>query len=526
MSSIINPSDSVLSFRDIPPHRSHARIPVEEPPTRLLYKPNHDLQFDLEMAQRRGDKESKPQSAQDPLPYGDEGSETKADDQETIPTGLEFGSKLESEHPFDEETLNSLLLPPSPEYYPGFERELRPNAIYLYNRSVGLLKTEQIISHVLQTVSVRDLEFEHLEWIDDFSCVLAFASKSAAIDAFSALLLKPDEVEGENGLSEAIDFLSLSTPTPPSQDVLVAAADFIFTLRPSKPLASNLFATSQPNAILHPDRPEKLVPFIRFATAFDIKRRNAKDHSLFYVLHGARAGRDGVHADRAKPPPQPAKRRRVSNNSSGLADLPGRWSHADPSDIPASHSRQISRLPSGRGSGGNHRRSGMLPTSADLDDELDRFMARGATSANPDETAAEDGEEQRLADNRPSKRHERARDLDSEPERFNEEDLFPRSRLGGGNLDDRIELFAAPDSQRQYRPRSPSEDGLRTWIVQSDQQANEEELGEDEELVDEYVEMIDEETGQKIKRLIQSRRRKSRLPALKSGWGSSHGRLI
>lgn len=404
------------------------------------------------------------------------------------------------------------VLPPSPEYYPGLERELRPSAIYLYNRSVGLLKTEQIITHVLQTIKIREPKFEHLEWIDDFSCVLAFADKPAAIEAFGSLLLKPDEVEGENGVAEAIDFLSLSTPTPPSRDVLAAAADFVFALRPSKALASGLFATSQPNPLLHPDRPEKLVPFIRFATSFDVKRRNAKDHSLFYVLHGARAGRDGVQADRAAALTQPSKRRRgTGQTSSGLADLPGRWPQADQSSSPP---RQLSRLPSGRRTARNGR--SQAATAADLDDELDRFMSRGSKSANPD--GADDDASEDLADNRPSKRQER--DPDSEPEQFNEKDLFPRSRLGasGGNLDKPVELFTSTDGEAVHRHRSPSEDGLRTWIVQSDQHANDEELGEDEELVDEYVEMIDEETGQKIQRLIQSRRRKSRPRGLESSW--------
>lgn len=408
------------------------------------------------------------------------------------------------------------VLPPSPEYYPGFERELRSNAIYFYNRSVGLLKTDQIISHVIQTVNTRDLNFEHLEWIDDFSCVLAFADQSAAIGALTTLLLNPDEIEGENGLAEAIDYLSSTAPVPPSGDVLAAAAEFVFTLRPSKPLASTLFDNGQPNALLHPTRPEMLVPFVRFASTFDVKRRNAKDHSLFYTLNGQRAGRDRVQAGHAPSLPRSSKRRRNMDSAGGSVDQSHRWSHAEHDEEPSLHSRLMARLPaSRRGDGPDRRRA--VAMAADLDDELDRFMSRGSTSGIAGEELgrpAEDGSEDEYApEYRPMKRHE-----PEEVEQFAKEDLFPRSRLGvgGGNLD----LFPL-ESHEIKQPQSPSEDPLRTWIVQSDARDEgheEEELGPDEELVDEYVEMIDEETGKKIKRLTQSRRRKNR--------GLSYGRLI
>lgn len=41
--------DSILSFRDIPPHRSRRPNHEEVAQGRLLYKPSHDLQFDLEV---------------------------------------------------------------------------------------------------------------------------------------------------------------------------------------------------------------------------------------------------------------------------------------------------------------------------------------------------------------------------------------------------------------------------------------------------------------------------------------------
>ncbi|EGG07006.1 uncharacterized protein MELLADRAFT_86141 [Melampsora larici-populina 98AG31] len=501
------PPDSILSFRDMPPHRSEVN-PQASSASRLLYKPSYDLQFDLEMAQRRSEKEPRQDELpHPPLSYDDEGQEGDDTSNGLEPNGVEFGSKLETENVFDEETLNSLLLPPSPEYTPGLERELRPNAIFLYNRSVGLLKTEQIISHIIQMVKTRELNFEHLEWIDDFSCVLAFKDKSAAIEAFTTLLLKPDEVEGENGLAEAIDFLSC-VPSRPTQDVLAAAADFVFALRPSKPLASSLFETNKPNPLLQPTRPEQLVPFIRFATSLDVKRVRARDHSLFYVLHGDRAGRDGVSTQKASSSfHQSSKRRRVDNPSSRR---PG------PDDETWSRNRPIARLPSDRRDGRSRHRG--AATAADLDDELDRFMCQASTSNDQDGINDHDdgrpGSDDEDSHQRRSKRHE------PEREQFSKEDLFPRSRLGagGGNLNDEV-------SEDKERQRTPPEDGLRTWIVQADGQTNEEELGEDEELVDEYVEMIDEETGKKIKRLTQSRRRKSRSSGNK-GRGSSFGRLF
>ncbi|KAI9628637.1 hypothetical protein KEM48_011593 [Puccinia striiformis f. sp. tritici PST-130] len=55
-----------------------------------------------------------------------------------------------------------------------------------------------------------------------------------AIEAYTGLLVKPDEVEGDNGIPEAFDYLSTLDSSP---EVYAAAYEFLCTNRPAKPFS-------------------------------------------------------------------------------------------------------------------------------------------------------------------------------------------------------------------------------------------------------------------------------------------------
>ncbi|OAV92634.1 hypothetical protein PTTG_05000 [Puccinia triticina 1-1 BBBD Race 1] len=343
-----------LSFRDFPANPNGIV-------RRKLYKPASDLQFDLEMARRAskitGDK---------PV---DEASDQLRPAEAVKSELIEFG--LSSQQPaIDEQTLEQLSIPPPLKYRLSLERELRSDAIFIYNRSIALLKTEQIISHVLQLLTGRKTTFNHLEWVDDFSCVLAFASEADAIEAFTGLLVRPDEVEGENGLPEAFAYLSSRDSTP---EVYAAAYEFVCAHRPAKPFSERLFEANRKNNFFHPTQPAQLIPFVRFATSTDVKDSRARKQSMFYALNGAGAGQEGVLAESAGPIFSATNQRRNPSLSQRASpNLPNIFDHLPAH--PVTHQLPKNPLPK--------RASKPKVTKArpaklgELDDELARFMTK------------------------------------------------------------------------------------------------------------------------------------------------------
>ncbi|KNE92235.1 hypothetical protein PSTG_14329 [Puccinia striiformis f. sp. tritici PST-78] len=255
-------------------------------------------------------------------------------------------------------------IPPPLKYQIGFERELRPSAIFIYNRSIALLKTNQIISHILHLLAGRKTVFKHLEWIDDFSCVLAFGSGPDAIEAYTGLLVKPDEVEGDNGIPEAFDYLSTLDSSP---EVYAAAYEFLCTNRPAKPFSESLFEANPKNKFNVPKRPEQLIPFIRFATTSDVKNSRARTESMFYALNGLGAGQEDVSS---------VTTGKISKKQQRTKTSLGRRMYPDPPDPistqPVDQLRPVKPLPK---SAAKAKRSAR-PSIGILDDELARFMTK------------------------------------------------------------------------------------------------------------------------------------------------------
>ncbi|KNZ56793.1 uncharacterized protein VP01_2316g2 [Puccinia sorghi] len=304
-------------------------------------------------------------------------------------------------------------VPPALQYQPGLERDLRPNAIFIYNRSIALLKTDQIISHVLQLlVGRKATTFRHLEWVNDFSCVLAFASGTDAIEAYTALLVRPDEMEGENGLPEAFAYLAAEDS---SVEVHTAAYEFVCTHRPSKPFSESLFEANPKNKFHSPTRPEQLIPFIRFATNADVKDSHARKQSMFYALNGDGAGQEGV----------------MSEHAGSIYPTRG---HKPVSPHPLSgpavnHARSVKPLPKSK-----QKTQRSRPTTLGMmDDELARFMAKTI--------------EVKPSTDRPNRKREREEQaIDAETEQQGEE---------GEEETAQIENGSSPSRKRRM-PSSPS----------------------------------------------------------------------
>ncbi|PLW06385.1 hypothetical protein PCANC_26864 [Puccinia coronata f. sp. avenae] len=407
-----------LSFRDFPASRNgHVR--------RKLYMPNHDVQFDLEMARRT----SKATENKSPAEDSEQSHSTEAVKSESI----EFG--LISQHPaIDEETLEKLPIPPPLNYQLGLERELRPNAIFIHNRSIALLKTGQIISHVLQLLDGRNTTFKHLEWVDDFSCVLVFASGTDAIEAFTGLLVRPDEVEGENGLPEAFAYLSSEES---SVDVYTAAYEFVCTHRPAKPFSESLFEANPKNNFHRPTQPEQFIPFVRFATSSDVKNSQARKRSMFYALHGDGAGQEGVLSARADPIFPTPKRQ----NKAPLAQDHSLDSSDPPLAARVENLRPVRSLPRSKPKVNRAR----PVTLGKMDDELARFTTKTIdVKPSTDRTSRKRERDEQIID---AEEQEATTEVETTPSRKRRMpspsvikplvELLPdRPKTGGGNLRD------------------------------------------------------------------------------------------
>lgn len=204
----------VLSYQDL-----------EEvgPARRMLYRSkNHDDDdFDAIMAQRRreaGEPEEAVDGADAEAEKAAERQEANEDETVGFGTGVAVDDELLKDlrsfpragpgaSHADRASSGRTAVPPMPKLYRGFVRDLRPQAIFLTSKLFGLLPTGSILrwaSTHLQSAGIRS---EGLEWISDWSLVLVFPSQQTAVRAFERLLLHPDEIEGENGVPEAFDYL-------------------------------------------------------------------------------------------------------------------------------------------------------------------------------------------------------------------------------------------------------------------------------------------------------------------------------
>ncbi|EIN10268.1 hypothetical protein PUNSTDRAFT_84186 [Punctularia strigosozonata HHB-11173 SS5] len=192
----------------------------------------------------------------------------------------------------------------------------RNNALLLQGTPIGSLPTSRLFAYATHF----DAKPMGLEWVDDTTCVLVFASKAAARTAHRHLQKSAAEEDDDDGFVTA-------KPVPvtfwPPEEVI--------------------------NRTLGKGEGLKGVIRMRWARKDDVKKKGAKKTSQFYRKHGEKAGKE------------------VWNPITGRVEAP-------PGDDNYSQKRR--------------RRSSPLPGTAELDDDMDRFLAEG--SPPPDEEIIED----------------------------------------------------------------------------------------------------------------------------------------
>jgi hypothetical protein len=150
----------------------------------------------------------------------------------------------------------------------------RPNALLLHGQPISHLPTKYIFEYVTHF----DAKPLGLEWIDDTSCVLLFASSVAATTALSRLQRTASETPDEGGFVHAKSVPMAFWPPKERIDASLGKGEGL-----KGPL------------------------LLRWAEVTDVKERGARNRSEFYRRHGV-DGQAGGEARREDA--QEAKRRR------------------------------------------------------------------------------------------------------------------------------------------------------------------------------------------------------------------------
>ncbi|TDL29167.1 hypothetical protein BD410DRAFT_686018, partial [Rickenella mellea] len=139
---------------------------------------------------------------------------------------------------------------------------LRSNAILLHGSPIAHLPTARIFAYTAHF----DVKPMGLEWLDDTTCVLVFATKALAKGAYRSLQKSPVE--------------------EPDDDGFITAKPIPVTLWPPE---------ERINKTLGVGEGLKGVIGMRPAREDDVKKKGAKKESQFYKKHGETAGKE-VHA--------------------------------------------------------------------------------------------------------------------------------------------------------------------------------------------------------------------------------------
>jgi Nuclear cap-binding protein subunit 3 len=150
----------------------------------------------------------------------------------------------------------------------------RPNALLLHGHPIAHLPTKRIFEYVTHFGA----EPLGLEWVDDTTCVLLFASSVAATTALSQLQRTSSEMPDEHGFVQAKSIPMAFWPPKERIDVSLGKGEGL-----------------------------KGTLLLRWAEVTDVKKRGARNRSEFYRRHGV----DGQPSGEARrEDAQEAKRRR------------------------------------------------------------------------------------------------------------------------------------------------------------------------------------------------------------------------
>jgi len=150
----------------------------------------------------------------------------------------------------------------------------RSNALLLHGQPIAHLPTKRIFEYVTHF----DAKPLGLEWVDDTTCILLFASSAAATSALSRLQRTLSEMPDERGFVHAKSIPMAFWPPKERIDASLGKGEGL-----------------------------KGTLLLRWAEATDVKKRGARSRSEFYRMHGV----DGQQSGEARREDvQEAKRRR------------------------------------------------------------------------------------------------------------------------------------------------------------------------------------------------------------------------
>ena len=149
----------------------------------------------------------------------------------------------------------------------------RPNALFLRGKPISHLSTKLIFEYITH-FEAKPLG---LEWVDDTTCVILFASSVAAATAFSLLQRTASETPDESGFVHAKSIPMAFWPPKERIDASLGKGEGL-----------------------------KGTLLLRWAEVTDVKQRGSRSRSEFYRKHGV----DGPSVDAGREDGQEAKRRK------------------------------------------------------------------------------------------------------------------------------------------------------------------------------------------------------------------------
>jgi hypothetical protein len=171
----------------------------------------------------------------------------------------------------------------------------RNNAILFNGEPISHLPTARLFAYATHF----DAHPMGLEWVDDQTCVLVFASKKDAREAFPKLT-KPVATCVNLAAESSLDDVAPMTVDDPVDPDYTSARPFPVALWPPEERINQSLGQGQ--RLKGPIR-------MRWARVDDVKKKGAKHASQFYKKHGSTAGKE-LFNGRDLPPTQPAKRKR------------------------------------------------------------------------------------------------------------------------------------------------------------------------------------------------------------------------
>ncbi|KAF8583960.1 hypothetical protein K439DRAFT_1180838 [Ramaria rubella] len=256
----------------------------------------------------------------------------------------------------------------------------RPNALLLQGPPITQIPTARVFAYA----TYFDAHPIGLEWVDDQTCVLVFASRKSALEAWDVLRKSSQPIYA--AFNDKLD----------ATDVTVDSLDEAFYPAHALPLALYPIEERINSVLGKKSDALKEVIQIRWARGTDVKERGARVRSEFYKRHGEMAGKEGLpdilgsrgHEEGRNG----AKRRKRDNDEEMKRQLDA---ELDVFLVGDSHSTSRGEPQANKTRRPEDRLQVQEEKRRILDYELDSFLARGGDIEDADllNNAGEEGKE-------------------------------------------------------------------------------------------------------------------------------------